>query len=158
MEGLESHGSIVKMLRLVPVGLSLATVMVAWPAGGAGASTAGHPHPGTAAHPHIVVNPDSQMVNRPVELVGSGFPPSQKLTIAECAEKTWVVPEKPPCAGNAIRVKTGRSGAFKAEMTASLCGAKPVLTSQKCFVGWPHPSGVDTVQLVGAAKLVVTYP
>jgi hypothetical protein len=32
------------------------------------------------------------------------------------------------------------------------------MTREKCFIGNPQPQGVDTITLVGAARIIVTYP
>ena len=56
---------------------------------------------------------------------------------------------------------TNASGGFKAAFTVTLCpdGVRgPEPTSEICYIGERKPSGVDTVKLVGAAKVTVTYP
>ncbi len=40
----------------------------------------------------------------------------------------------------------------------SVASTAVALTEEKCCIGEPHPSGVDTIALVGAAKVTVTYP
>ena len=32
------------------------------------------------------------------------------------------------------------------------------MTEETCYIGEPHPRGIDTVALIGAAKITVTYP
>jgi hypothetical protein len=63
-----------------------------------------------------------------------------------------------------VTVTPDSHGRFSAPMQAEVCPlvgsgarAKPI-TRRRCFVGEPLPNGVDTVQLVGAGKLIVTYP
>jgi hypothetical protein len=130
--------------------LATASLALTLAGGSAGAST---------TSPRIVLKPSSQMVNQKVGVEGFGFPAHQTLKIEECAKTVWIVPQKAPCVpGNGVTVITDTHGVFKAAMTAKLCGGKRVFTSETCYVGWPQPRGVDTVQLIGAAKLVVTYP
>ena len=100
------------------------------------------------------------MVNNPVNLKGTGFPPSATFTLWECSSKDWVVPASPCLTSNRVHVHTNAQGAFRATMTAQICPAvtPPVETRRTCYVGEPVPSGIDTVTLVGAARIVVSWP
>lgn len=112
--------------------------------------------------PHIVARPNNLMVNTSTTLKGTGFAPHAKITIEECGQKGWIVPQNPCDTDNAITVHTDGSGRFKGSLKAELCprtqpGPGPV-TQETCYLGQPKPEGIDTIQLVGAAKIIVTYP
>ena len=100
------------------------------------------------------------MINTNTQLTGSGFPANRALRIEECSTKNWPVMTNACVSNNTIRVTTNAHGRFTATFKAELCGGKrgPFPTSQVCYIGAPHPSGVDTEALVGAARIVVTYP
>jgi hypothetical protein len=110
--------------------------------------------------PHITAKPSNLMVNTKTTLTGTGFPSKAKLTIQECAKRNWVVPQNPCVNRNKITVTTDSHGRFVHQFKVILCGGKhgPTPTSQICYVGALHPEGVDTITLLGAAKVVVTYP
>jgi hypothetical protein len=117
---------------------------------------------GAATKPRIVASPNNVMVNTKIHLAGTGFPARTKLKIEECSASNWVVPQNPCDTGNTISVVTDRHGRFGATFTAELCprsntAAKPV-TKQTCYIGNPEPRGIDTMTLVGAARITVTYP
>ena len=112
------------------------------------------------ARPHIVAKPNNLMVNANTSLTGTGFPAKTKLTIEECATANWVVTSRPCKGAYKISVRTDAHGRFSAKFRALLCGGKRGSgpTSQICYIGNPHPQGVDTITLLGAAKITVTYP
>jgi hypothetical protein len=114
----------------------------------------------SATPPHIVAKPNNLMVNTKTTLTGSGFPAKTKLTIAECPGTNWIVPQNPCVKNNAVSVVTDSRGRFTRQFRVELCGGKrgPEPTSQICYIGDPHPEGVDTITLIGAAKVTVTYP
>ena len=114
----------------------------------------------SATPPHIVAKPANLMVNTKTTLTGSGFPSRTKLTIKECSITNWVVTSNPCVKNNTISVLTDAHGRFTRQFRVALCGGKrgPSPTSQICYIGDPHPEGVDTISLLGAAKVVVTYP
>jgi hypothetical protein len=132
--------------------LSVVTLVVA-----IGSESAGAASP---AAPHITARPNDLMVNTKTTLTGAGFPARTKLTIEECARRNWVVPQDPCVNRNKIIVTTDSHGRFVHQFKVTLCGGKrgPEPTSQVCYVGDPHPQGVDTVTLLGGAKVVITYP
>jgi hypothetical protein len=115
---------------------------------------------GGATGARIVARPNSVMVNTKTSLTGSGFPARTKLSIRECSKTNWVVPTHPCVKGNGIKVVTDAHGRFTHAFEVRLCGGKrgPGPTSQVCYIGAERPEGVDTVHLVGAARVVVTYP
>ena len=110
--------------------------------------------------PHVVAKPDNVMVNTKTVLTGTGFPAKTRLTIEECPGKGWIVPQKPCIRNNRISVVTDGHGHFVRQFRVGLCGGRrgPEPTSQICYIGDPHPEGVDTISLLGAAKVTVTYP
>jgi len=113
--------------------------------------------------PHIVATPNNVMVNTIIHLVGTGFPVRTQLTIAECGRTNWVVGAQQPCnTDNTISVVTNRRGRFAAQFKAEVCPDSvpptPPVTRRTCYIGNPQPRGVDTITLVGAAKIIVTYP
>ena len=112
-----------------------------------------------ATSPHIAATPHNVMVNSTISLTGHGFPAHAKLTIAECSSTNWIVVMQPCDTDNTIVVHTDRHGRFTSSFTVELCpNSRGHLTREKCFIGNPQPQGVDTITLVGAARIVVTYP
>lgn len=110
--------------------------------------------------PRIVAQPNNLMVNTKTTLTGTGFPANTRLTIAECSTTNWVVTANPCVGTNKISVLTDGHGRFTRRFLVELCGGKrgPEPTSQICYIGNPHPQGVDTITLRGAARITVTYP
>jgi hypothetical protein len=110
--------------------------------------------------PHIVAKPNNLMINTKTTLTGTGFPANTRLTIEECPETLWIVPQNPCNNTNKISVLTDGHGRFVRQFRAELCGGKrgPFPTSQICYIGEPHPEGIDTIRLLGDAKIIVTYP
>jgi hypothetical protein len=110
--------------------------------------------------PHIVAKPNNLMVNSKTTLTGTGFPAKTKLTIEECSASGWVVTKRPCNGANKISVVTDAHGRFSRKFKVVLCGGKRGSgpTSQICYIGSPHPEGLDTITLLGAAKITVTYP
>jgi hypothetical protein len=129
-----------------------AMVFAAGPAASAGAQ------PSTP--PHIVLTPNNVMVNQTVSVRGTGFPRDASLRLEECSLTRWVVTQNPCLSNNAVTVSTNRAGAFETTMKAEICPAvsPPQGTQRTCYVGVPRPSGIDTVRLEGAARLVVSWP
>lgn len=135
---------------------TIATVMasgaavVLGPVGGAHATSA----------PKIVAVPDSVMVNTATKLTGTHFPPNSTLTIKECSQTTWIVPQNPCTTNNVIQVKTNAYGSFVHKLTAEVCPgpAVPPGFAELCYVGEPVPRGIDTITLRGAEQITVTGP
>jgi len=119
--------------------------------------------PARSAHPRIVASPNDVMVNTQITLTGKGFPLHTRLRIKECSSTTWPVVAQNPCdSANKIWVHTRAHGRFSSPFSAELCprtstGTDPV-TQETCYVGVQEPSGIDTITLVGAAQVIVTYP
>ena len=63
---------------------------------------------------------------------------------------------------NAITVTTDALGGFTTPFKVQLCPRTtppvPPVTEETCYIGEPHPRGIDTVALIGAAKITVSYP
>ena len=114
----------------------------------------------SATQPHIVAKPNNLMVRTKTTLTGTGFPARARVTIKECSITNWVVTANPCVKNNTISVVTNGHGRFTHQFRAELCGGKRgrFPTSQICYIGDPHPEGVDTMTLLGAAKITVTYP
>ncbi len=113
-----------------------------------------------AGGPRITAKPHELMVNTNTTLTGRGFPANETIQLTECGRTSWMAPND-PCLNEAAKtVKTDRRGRFTTSFKAGLCpegeaGKQP--TSRVCYVGevvW----GEDTAELLGAAKLIVTYP
>ena len=91
----------------------------------------------------------------------SGLPRFATLRLAECSKTNWVVPAKPCDKGNSILVRTDGKGSFVTGFKVEACNGARASTkglAERCYIGVPKPSGVDTVRLVGAARIVVTFP
>ena len=140
--------------RITRVGLAITITVLA---AGVLSSQAGAV---AATPPHIVAKPNNLMVNTKTTLTGTGFPVKTKLTIQECSTNFWIAPQNPCSTTNKITVQTDSHGKFVRQFRVALCGGKrgPGPTSQICYIGEPHPEGVDTIRLLGAAKVTVTYP
>ena len=140
--------------RITRVGLALTICVLG--AGTPGERVAAAP----ATPPHIAAKPNNLMVNTRSTLTGSGFPARTKLTIKECPATGWIVPQHPCVTNNTISVVTDAHGRFTHKFRVELCGGKrgAFPTSQICYIGDPHPEGIDTIRLLGAAAVTVTYP
>jgi hypothetical protein len=118
------------------------------------------------AGPKIVLDPTSAMINTTVEVHGKGFAPNASITVAECSKTTWSLPEQPCVDGNQVTLTTNANGKFKTTMKVGLCpsGPTPVVstgtpvTQRTCYIGQLTPTGIDTLALVGAAPLMVSWP
>lgn len=135
--------------RLVAAGALVAAGLTAVPA--AGAATAG---------PKIGAKPHSVMVDGSMTLKGRGFPANSTIQLRECGRTFWLAPENPCLESNATSVTTDAKGRFRTTLQAGLCPEgeatrKP--TQRVCYVG-ELVSGEDTGSLVGAARIIVTYP
>jgi hypothetical protein len=114
-----------------------------------------------ASSPHIKAQPNNVMVNGSIALAGVGFRAKHTYTIRECSTTSWIAPQSTCSSNNAISVSTNKRGRFHASFKADVCangqrGNEP--TSVICYIGTPQPTGVDTVSLVGAVQITVTYP
>jgi len=87
-----------------------------------------------------------------ITLNGSGFVPNASYLIEECSRTTWIAPQDPCVDSNNITVTTGVDGEFTHSFVVQACTA--ILPSD-CFIGAPIPSGVDVVELAGAARITV---
>ena len=111
------------------------------------------PAPKVAARPHKV------MVGQETTLKGKGFPANTEVTLRECGRTFWLVPAD-PCTEEAKTVTTDAKGRFLTSFTVGLCPegeptSKP--TQRVCYIG-ELVSGEDTGSLLGAGRLIVTYP
>ena len=97
----------------------------------------------------------SQVLVHPGEVItldGTGFVPNARYLVEECSAPTWIAPQDPCVDTNAITVTTGADGEFTYPFVVEACS--PALSSD-CFLGTPIPSGVDVVELAGAARITV---
>jgi hypothetical protein len=113
------------------------------------------------APPTLKVIPRSVMVTTDATIVGKNFTPGSSVQVTECSATTWVVPNTPCDADNTVTVAANKKGAFKTAFKVELCpggkhGKNP--TSQICYIGVAHPSGIDVVGLLPSARVLVTYP
>lgn len=113
-----------------------------------------------AAHsPAIVATPSAVMVNGAVRLTGAHFPKSKPVVLDECSAAGWAVPSNPCVSTSSVTVTTSARGTFKTTFTVTLCpGNSAVGTSETCYIGEPKPYGVDTIRLLGAVPVTVTWP
>jgi hypothetical protein len=115
---------------------------------------------GTA--PHIAGHPRSVMVNGTTQLTGKGFPANTAVRLQECGTTAWILPEEPCDTTNHITVMTGPTGRFTTAFTLQLCPRvlppKPPVNRERCYIGEPQVTGEDTAGLLGAAKIIVSYP
>jgi hypothetical protein len=110
--------------------------------------------------PSITANPNNLMVNTNTMLTGRHFAPRVTLKLAECGRTSWIVPQHPCDTNNTVTVTTNATGGFMTPFKAELCpGGKRVgPTAERCYIGVPKPSGVDTEALLAAVPITVTYP
>jgi hypothetical protein len=111
--------------------------------------------------PHIVAHPDSVMVNTATMLKGTHFPAKTSITLEECSQRNWIAPNSPCDTTNAVTLTTHAKGQFKTSFTVDTCPASGNATpgfSQKCYIGVPMGTGVDTLTLEGAVAITVTGP
>jgi hypothetical protein len=115
---------------------------------------------GATPRPHITAHPNSVMVNTDTALAGTHFQPHTTLTLSECSEKNWIVPQNPCNTTNTVTVTTDAKGRFLTPFKVETCPAPTVPPgfAERCYIGVATPSGIDTVELVGAVRITVTGP
>lgn len=109
--------------------------------------------PKIAAHPHRV------MVGTDTTLKGRGFAAHTEIQLRECGSTFWLAPAE-PCTAEAVTVTTDAKGRFQTSFQVGLCPegeATKKPTQRVCYVGEFVPEE-DSGSLVGAARLIVTYP
>lgn len=125
------------------------------------AALAAAPSTATAtATPHIAAKPKKVMVNTSTTLKGKGFPADTAVELIECGRTFWLAPAFPCLDENEITVQTNGKGKFETQFEAKVCPEAERTkepTQVVCYVGEPE-YGEDTGMLVGAAKLLVSYP
>jgi len=108
----------------------------------------------TLKSPRIVtILPPTATAANIIVLHGTGFVPATTYTLAECSQTNWIAPENPCLSANTVTVTTDTSGAFSTPFTPLPC--TNVLPST-CYIGAPTPTGVDTITLAGADKIIVS--
>ena len=109
----------------------------------------------TVETPHIVaVAPTPISVSSaPIYLLqGTGFVPNTGYTVVECPSTNWIVPQNPCVTSNSVNVTTDDNGAFTHSFVPVPC---TVVVPSTCYVGVAIPTGIDTITLVGADKIIV---
>lgn len=116
--------------------------------------------PVSVAHgPAIVATPAAVMVNGTVRLTGAHFPKAKSVVLDECSAPGWAVPSDPCVSTSSVTLFTTARGTFKTTYTVKLCPGGPGIgTSETCYIGEPKPYGVDTIRLLGAVPVTVTWP
>jgi hypothetical protein len=144
------------MSRLPGFCLGAATVVLGV-VGGVCLTTAG----AVTSSPHITAHPDEVMVNTATHLIGKNFAPSTSYTVKECGSRNWIAPRDPCDSTNSIVVSTNAHGQFESSFTVLTCSSGSDSSpgfAERCYIGVPAPSGIDTVTLLGAARITVTGP
>jgi hypothetical protein len=116
-------------------------------------------HPG-ARKPQIKARPDNVMVREHTVLKGARFAPNTTIELRECGRSFWLAPEEPCNTANAVSVHTDSHGRFVTSFMAEVCPEGvpgEVITERTCYIGEPKASE-DSTTLLGAVKLIVTYP
>jgi hypothetical protein len=109
--------------------------------------------------PTITVRPDNVMVNTITTLTGRNFLPHQTVMLAECSQRTWIVPQNPCDTNNGKTVTANSLGRFVTRMKVEACPRiASAGISEKCYIGQPKPTGIDTIALQPNAGVVVTFP
>jgi hypothetical protein len=109
--------------------------------------------------PKVTATPHKVMVNTTIVLKGKHFPANKTITLLECGKKFWLAPSN-PCLEDAKEVTTDAKGRFETSFKAGVCPEAERTkhpTEVVCYVG-EVIFGEDTGELVGAAKLFVSYP
>jgi hypothetical protein len=109
--------------------------------------------------PTLAVKPNNVMVTTYTTVTGRNFLPHQRVTLAECSRTSWIAPQNPCDTNNSKTVTANSLGNFVTLMKVEVC---PVITpagiSERCYIGRPKPTGVDTIALRPYAGIVVTFP
>jgi hypothetical protein len=114
----------------------------------------------SAKNPKLHARPHSVMVNTTTNLKGSGFPANTTIQLRECGHTFWLAPSYPCLEDNGVSVTTDAKGRFQTAFEVGLCPegeATKKPTQRVCYVG-ELVTEEDTGSLVGAARLIVTYP
>jgi hypothetical protein len=114
----------------------------------------------SAGSPKIKARPHSVMVNATTSLKGKGFPANTTIQLRECGRTFWLSPAYPCLEDNGVSATTDAKGRFQTSFQVGLCPEGEATrrpTQRVCYVG-ELVTGEDTGSLVGAARIVVTYP
>ncbi len=116
--------------------------------------------PAYAMRETVKAIPHKTMIGTTITLKGKALPANQTITVAECGKTFWLAPATPCLEGNAKEVMTNAKGRFETSFEVGLCPEGEQIgmrTERKCYVG-RLVSGEDTGELLGATKLLVSYP
>ena len=108
--------------------------------------------------PTITVKPYNVMVNSYTTVTGRNFGPHQRVTLTECSQTSWIVPQNPCDTNNGKTVTANSLGGFVTRMKVEACPRAVADLSEQCYIGVPKPTGVDTIALRPYARIVVTFP
>jgi len=116
--------------------------------------------PAYAMKEMVRTKPHRAMVGQTVTVKGKALPPNTTIKVAECGKTSWLAPESPCLEENAIEVMTNAKGRFETSFTVGLCPEGEQVgmrTERRCYVG-RLVTGEDNGELLGASKLMVSYP
>lgn len=112
--------------------------------------------------PTITAKPHSVMVNMNTNVMGRNFVPGSTAQLVECSTTSWSVPLNPCDTNNTVTVTANKKGAFHTKFKVEGCpppaATGPGGLSQRCYIGVPRPTGIDTVALQPNTSIVVTFP
>jgi hypothetical protein len=109
--------------------------------------------------PTITVKPNNVMVNTDTTVTGRNFLPHQRVTLAECSQTSWIVPQNPCDTNNGKTVTANSLGAFVTRTKVEACpDIVPADVFERCYIGQPNPTGLDTIALQPKAGIIVTFP
>lgn len=113
-----------------------------------------------AGTPKIKARPNKLMINAATTLKGKHFPAYTAIRLLECGKTSWLAPSDPCLEEDAKEVTTDAKGRFETSFEVGLCpeGERVKMRTEfACYVG-EVVLGEDTGELVGAARLLVSYP
>ena len=112
-----------------------------------------------APAPKVAARPRKAMVGAAAAVKGKGFPADTDVQLRECGRTFWLAPAD-PCTEEVVTVRTDAKGRFQTTFEVGLCPegeATKKPTQRVCHLG-VLADGEDTGSLLGAARLIVTYP
>lgn len=112
-----------------------------------------------SAAPKVTAHPHQVMVDTATSVAGRGFPADTQIELRECGRTFWMAPAD-PCLESGVTVTTDAKGRFRTTFRVGLCpegDATKKPTQRVCWLG-AISNGEDTGSLIGAARLIVTYP
>jgi len=108
----------------------------------------------------VKATPHKLMVNTTTMLKGKHFPANTTVRLQECGKTQWLAPSNPCLEEEPVEVTTDEKGRFETSFEVGLCPEAEKVkmrTEVICYIG-EIVFGEDTGELVGAARLKVSYP